>query len=38
MRVSLITTGRMELLALPQALTTLFPGHEFVRRRVGVPQ
>jgi len=29
MRVALIPTGRMELAALPQALTLAFPGHEF---------
>lgn len=29
MRVSLITTGRMELLALPDALKGIFPEHEF---------
>ena len=29
MRVSLITTGDMEFLALPQALGRLFPGQEF---------
>jgi hypothetical protein len=30
MRVALITTGRMELLALPGALKAMFPAHEFV--------
>ncbi len=29
MKVALVTTGRLEFLALPKALRSLFPAHEF---------